>query len=154
MSQSVFPFIYVVIRLETLDFSNLRSTLQIKFCVEVAISCALQMHRLLVVDDNSSSTSIAQLQQMASSVCRCNPAYTLNCLKTPSPPCHIKKLASLLSAIRALKPNIMVIMEQDANLNALLFYDRVVEVLNYCAALFDSFHAVTVANPQRTDELT
>uniref|UniRef100_I1R3V9 Uncharacterized protein n=2 Tax=Oryza glaberrima TaxID=4538 RepID=I1R3V9_ORYGL len=153
-----FRFISVIGRLETLDFSNLRSTFQIKFGVAVAISCALQMHRLLLVDDNLSSTSIAQLQkmanftqpkQMASSVC--SPASTLNYLQTPSPRTP-KLLARLLSAIRALKPNIMVIMEQDADHNALLFRDRFNEVLNYYAALFDCFHAVAAANPGRTDE--
>uniref|UniRef100_A0A0D3HR76 Scarecrow-like protein 3 n=1 Tax=Oryza barthii TaxID=65489 RepID=A0A0D3HR76_9ORYZ len=153
-----FRFISVIGRLETLDFSNLRSTFQIKFGVAVAISCALQMHRLLLVDDNLSSTSIAQLQkmanftqpkQMASSVC--SPASTLNYLQTPSPRTP-KLLARLLSAIRALKPNIMVIMEQDADHNTLLFRDRFNEVLNYYAALFDCFHAVAAANPGRTDE--
>ncbi|XP_052137131.1 scarecrow-like protein 3 isoform X2 [Oryza glaberrima] len=153
-----FHFISVIGRLETLDFSNLRSTFQIKFGVAVAISCALQMHRLLLVDDNLSSTSIAQLQkmanftqpkQMASSVC--SPASTLNYLQTPSPRTP-KLLARLLSAIRALKPNIMLIMEQDADHNTLLFCDRFNEVLNYYAALFDCFHAVAAANPGRTDE--
>uniref|UniRef100_A0A0E0MJG6 Scarecrow-like protein 3 n=1 Tax=Oryza punctata TaxID=4537 RepID=A0A0E0MJG6_ORYPU len=121
--------LFVIGRLDTLDFSNFRSTFQIKFGVAVAISCALQMHRLLLVDDNLSSTSIAQLQkmanftqpkQMASSVC--SPASTLNYLQTPSPRTP-KLLARLLSAIRALKPNIMVIMEQDADHNTLLFRD-------------------------------
>ncbi|KAF0897195.1 hypothetical protein E2562_034240 [Oryza meyeriana var. granulata] len=145
-----FHFISVMGRLETLDLSNLHSTFKIKYGAAAAISCALQMHGLLVVDDNLSSTGIAQLQQMfnftqpkqmASSVC--SPSSTLNYIQTPSPPCHIPKLlARLLSAIRALKPNIMVIMEQDADHNALLFHDRFVEVLNYYAALFDSFHAV------------
>uniref|UniRef100_A0A0E0F9E0 Uncharacterized protein n=1 Tax=Oryza meridionalis TaxID=40149 RepID=A0A0E0F9E0_9ORYZ len=129
-----FHFISVIGRLETLDFSNLRSTFQIKFGVAVAISCALQMHRLLLVDDNLSPTSIAQLQkmanftqpkQMASSVC--SPASTLNYLQTPSPRTP-KLLARLLSAIRALKPNIMLIMEQDADHNTLLFRDRFNEV--------------------------
>jgi hypothetical protein len=46
----------------------------------------------------------------------------------------------------------MVIMEQDADHNALLFRDRFNEVLNYYAALFDCFHAVAAANPGRTDE--
>uniref|UniRef100_A0A0E0MCB3 Uncharacterized protein n=1 Tax=Oryza punctata TaxID=4537 RepID=A0A0E0MCB3_ORYPU len=156
--QVSFHFISVIGRLDTLDFSNLRSTFQIKFGVAVAISCALQMHCLLLVDDNLSSTSIAQLQkmanftqpkQMASSVC--SPASTLNYLQTPSPRTP-KLLARLLSAIQALKPNIMVIMEQDADHNTLLFCDRFNEVLNYYAALFDCFHAVAAANPRRTDE--
>uniref|UniRef100_A0A0D9XWR9 GRAS family transcription factor n=1 Tax=Leersia perrieri TaxID=77586 RepID=A0A0D9XWR9_9ORYZ len=158
-----FHFISVIGRLETLDFSDIRSTFQIKYGAAVAISCALQMHRLLVIDDNLRSTGIAQLQQMsnftqikqmASSVC--SPSSTLNYIhyiQTPSPPCHVPKLlARLLSAIRSLKPNIMVIMEQDASHNTLLFHDRFVEVLNYYAALFDSFHAAAAANPRSTDE--
>ena len=155
-----FQFSSVIGRLETLDFSNLRNTLDIKYGEAIAISCSLQMHRLLVVDDKVSCSGIGQLQkmaniaqlnQMASSVY--SPASTLNYPQTPSPQCKMPKLlATFLSAVRALKPNIMLVMEQDANHNALLFCDRFAEALNYYAALFDSFHAVVAANPRRADE--
>lgn len=155
-----FQFSSVIGRLETLDLSNLRNTLDIKYGEAIAISCSLQMHRLLVVDDKVSCSGIGQLQkmaniaqlnQMASSVY--SPASTLNYPQTPSPQCKMPKLlATFLSAVRALKPNIMLVMEQDANHNALLFCDRFAEALNYYAALFDSFHAVVAANPRRADE--
>ncbi|CAN6357570.1 unnamed protein product [Urochloa humidicola] len=155
-----FQFNSVVGRLETLDFSNLRNTLNIKYGEAIAISCLLQMHRLLVVDDNMSCSgigqlqkmaNIAQLKKMASSVY--SPTSTLNYPQTPSPQCQTPKLlASFLTAVRALKPNIMLVMEQDANHNALLFCDRFVEALNYYAALFDGLHAVVAANPRMADE--
>lgn len=154
-----FQFNSVIGRLETLDFSNLRNTLDIKYGEAIAISCSLQMHRLLVVDDVSCSgigqlqkmANIAQLKQMSSSVY--SPASTLNYPQTPSPQCQTPKLlVNFLNAVCALKPNIMLMMEQDANHNALLFCDRFVEALNYYAALFDSFHAVIAANPRRSDE--
>ncbi|TVU50815.1 hypothetical protein EJB05_02206, partial [Eragrostis curvula] len=153
-----FQFTCVNGRLETLDFNNLRNTLQIKFGEAIAISCALEMHRLLVVDDNVTCAGIAQLQkmlniaqlkQMASSAY--SPASTLNYPQTPSPQTP-KLLASFLNAVGALKPNIMLVMEQDANHNALLFCDRFMEVLNYYAALFDSLHAVAGSNRWRADE--
>jgi len=142
-------------RLENLDFSNLRSVLGIKYGEAIAISCSLQMHRLLVIDDNASCSAIdqlqkmanaAQLKQMASSVY--SPASILNYPRTPSP----LLLASFLNAIHTLKPNIMLVMEQDANHNALLFSDRFVETLNYYAALFDSFNAMAATNSQRANE--
>uniref|UniRef100_K3YDW3 Uncharacterized protein n=1 Tax=Setaria italica TaxID=4555 RepID=K3YDW3_SETIT len=154
-----FQFNSVIGRLETLDFSNLRNTLDIKYGEAIAISCSLQMHRLLVVDDVSCSgigqlqkmANIAQLKQMSSSVY--SPASTLNYPQTPSPQCQTPKLlVNFLNAVCVLKPNIMLMMEQDANHNALLFCDRFVEALNYYAALFDSFHAVIAANPRRSDE--
>ncbi|KAL6641921.1 hypothetical protein ACP70R_020102 [Stipagrostis hirtigluma subsp. patula] len=153
-----FQFTSVNGRLETLDFSNLRSTLEIKFGEAVAISCVLQMHRLLVVDDNVNCASISQLQkmaniaqlkQMASSVY--SPASTLNYPQTPSPQCP-RLLAGFLNAIRTLKPSIILVMEQDANHNALLFCDRFIEALNYYAALFDCLHEAAAANPRRADE--
>lgn len=147
-------------RLETLDFSNLRDVLGIKYGEAIAISCCLQMHCLLVVDDNVSCSAIGQLQkianvaqlkQMVTSVY--SPPSTLNYPQTPSPGCQIPKLlASFLNAIHTLKPNIMLVMEQDANHNALLFYDRFVEALKYYAALFDSFNAMAAANSQRANE--
>ncbi|CAN6325767.1 unnamed protein product, partial [Urochloa humidicola] len=155
-----FQFNSVVGRLETLDFNNLRNTLNIKYGEAIAISCLLQMHRLLVVDDNMSCSGISQLQKMAniaqlkkmaSSVY--SPTSILNYPQTPSPQCQTPKLlASFLNAVRALKPNIMLVMEQEANHNALLFCDRFVEALNYYAALFDSLHAVVAANPRMADE--
>jgi hypothetical protein len=157
-----FQFNSVIGRLETLDFSSLRSILDIKYGEAIAISCSLQMHRLLVVDDNVSCSAtgqlqkmanIAQLKQMMSSSVH-SPASTLNYPQTPSPQCQTPKLlASFLNAVCALKPNIVLMMEQDANHNALLFCDRFVEALNYYAALFDSFDAVVAANTRpRSDE--
>jgi hypothetical protein len=128
-----------------LDFSNLRNTLDIKYGEAIAISCSLQMHRLLVVDDKVSCSgigqlqkmaNIAQLKQMASSVY--SPASTLSYPPTPSPQCQTPNLLdSFLNAVRVLKPNIMLVMEQDAN---------------HYAALFDCLNALVAANPRRADE--
>uniref|UniRef100_A0A0A9C2J4 Uncharacterized protein n=1 Tax=Arundo donax TaxID=35708 RepID=A0A0A9C2J4_ARUDO len=153
-----FQFTSVKGRLETLDFSNLRNILEIKFGEAVAISCALQMHRLLVVDDNVNCAGVAQLQKMANTAqlkqmasSMYSPASTLNYPQTPSPQMP-KLLASFLNAVRVIKTNIMLVMEQDANHNTLLFCDRFVEALNYYAAHFDCLHAVSAAYPRRAGE--
>nr|CAB3463019.1 unnamed protein product [Digitaria exilis] len=151
-----FQFNSVIGRLETLEFRNLRDTLNVKYGEAIAISCSLQMHRLLAVDDNLSYSGIGQLQKMAN-IARLKQMASsgYSPVSTLSPQCQTPKLlASFLNAIRALKPNIMLVMEQDADHNALLFCDRFVEALNYYAALFDSFHAVAAGNPRRADERT
>ncbi|KAI4996993.1 hypothetical protein ZWY2020_052335 [Hordeum vulgare] len=152
-----FHFDKVIGKLETLDFSNLREILKINFGEAVVISCALQMHRLLAVDDSVTRDGIAQLQQMANMArlkqmaCPArSPASTLNYPQTPSPQRQIPRLlVSFLSAIRALEPKIIVMMEQDADHNTPLFHDRFTETVHYYAALFDSLNAVGAANPQR-----
>ncbi|KQJ89574.1 scarecrow-like protein 3 isoform X2 [Brachypodium distachyon] len=145
-----FHFDKVVGRLEALDFSNLREILKINFGEAVVISCALQMHRLLAVDDDddASRDGIAQLQQMANKahlkqmMMASSPRSTLSYPQTPSPQRQIPKLlVSFLSAVRALKPNIVVMMEQEADHNAPLFRERFAEMLRYYAALFDSLNA-------------
>lgn len=152
-----FYFDKVIGKLETLDFSNLREILKINFGEAVVISCALQMHRLLAVDDSISRDFTAQLQQMANmarlkqmACSACSPASTLNYPQTPSPQRQIPSLlVSFLYAIRALEPKIIVMMEQDADHNAPLFHDRFTKTVDYYAALFDSLNAVDAASPQR-----
>lgn len=153
----VFHFDKVIGKLETLDFSNLREILKINFGEAVVISCALQMHRLLAVDDSISCDGIAQLQQMANmarlkqmACSACSPASTLNYPQTPSPQRQIPSLlVSFLYAIRALEPKIIVMMEQDADHNSPLFRDRFNETVHYYATLFDSLNVVGAASPQR-----
>uniref|UniRef100_A0ACD5X391 Uncharacterized protein n=1 Tax=Avena sativa TaxID=4498 RepID=A0ACD5X391_AVESA len=152
-----FHFDKVIGRLETLDFSNLREILKINYGEEVVISCALKMHRLLTIDDNVSCDGIAQLQQMANMAqlkqmvsSMYSPASTLSYPQTPSPQRQIPNLlVSFLSAVRMLKPKIMVMMEQEADHNAPLFRDRFAETLPYYAALFDSLDAVAATDQQR-----
>ncbi|CAM0874358.1 unnamed protein product [Alopecurus aequalis] len=152
-----FYFDKVIGRLETLDFSNLREILKINFGEEVVISCALKMHRLLTVDDNVSRDGIAQLQQMANMAqlkqmasLMYSPASTLSYPATPSPQRQIPNLlVSFLSAVRMLRPKILVMMEQEADHNAPLFRDRFAETVPYYAALFDSLNAVAATDQQR-----
>lgn len=146
--------------LETMDLrDDFRDVLGVKYGEAVAVSCCLQMHRLLAADDDSASSSSAlgQLQNMATTAaaqlkqkmaCSSSPASILNYPRTPSPQCQCqvpRPLASFLGAVHRLKPSIVVVMEQDANHNAPPFSGRFAEALGYYAALFDSLDAVAAA---------
>lgn len=152
--------------LETMDLrDDFRDVLGVKYGEAVAVSCCLQMHRLLAVaaddDSASSSSALGQLQNMATTAAAqlkqkmacssSSPASILNYPRTPSPQCQCqcqvpRPLASFLGAVHhRLKPSIVVVMEQDANHNAPPFSARFAEALGYYAALFDSLDAVAAA---------
>jgi hypothetical protein len=154
--------------LETIDLrDDFRDVLGVKYGEAVAVSCCLQMHRLLAVaaddDSASSSSALGQLQNMATTAAAqlkqmaCSsrsPASILNYPRTPSPQCQCqvpRPLASFLGAVHRLKPSIVVVMEQDANHNAPPFSGRFAEALGYYAALFDSLDAVAAATASAGD---
>nr|CBX25283.1 hypothetical_protein [Oryza brachyantha] len=62
-----FQFHGVVGQLEDLDFGNLHNVLEIKSGEALAVSCTLQLHRLLAAEDDATySSRSAHLNQMAS----------------------------------------------------------------------------------------
>ncbi|XP_044468970.1 DELLA protein GAI [Mangifera indica] len=54
-------------------------------------------------------------------------------------------IEKVVSSIKAMKPNIITIVEQEANHNSPLFLDRFTEALHYYSSLFDSLEGSSVA---------
>lgn len=151
-----FQFNPVVCRLENLDVESLR----VKTGEALAISSVLQLHSLLAIDDEmqrrnsppsaSKSSNMNHLQRFMHMKQR-----TLGeCLKkdlahiySRSPdsasasstmsPNASSKTGSFLTALWSLSPKLMVITEQESNQNGSGLMDRVLEALNFYAAIFD-----------------
>ncbi|GJN28355.1 hypothetical protein PR202_gb16466 [Eleusine coracana subsp. coracana] len=114
---------------------------------------------------NNQMTTIARLQQMASSSSNVachdeddddeayrSPATPLSFVSppasTPPPLLHTPPaMASFLSAARALRPNVMVVTEQDASHNGVSFRKRFAEALQHYAALYGSLDAAAYGRP-------
>ncbi|XP_051142349.1 scarecrow-like protein 3 isoform X2 [Andrographis paniculata] len=110
-----FQFNSIVSRLENL----LPERLPVKMGEAVAVASVLQLHTLLADGPNSSAEFLEKDVQISS------PAI---------PP---SKLSNFLTGLWSISPKIMVITEQEVNDNAMNLMDRVMESLNFYAALFD-----------------
>lgn len=151
-----FQFNPIVSKLENLDFESLR----VKTGEALAISSVLQLHTLLAIDDEmvgkspsaSKNTSAVHLQRVLQMNQRTlgewlekdlpnvyipSPesasASTSSPLSLASPP----KMGSFLAALWGLSPKLMVVTEQESNNNCPTLMERVMEALNFYAALFD-----------------
>ncbi|PIN03194.1 hypothetical protein CDL12_24287 [Handroanthus impetiginosus] len=134
-----FQFHPVVCRLENLDTESLR----VKTGEAVAISSVLQLHTLLAVDDEmlqNKTANAAHLQR----VLQMN-THTLgeflespdSASSSPKFSASSHKMISFLNALWGLSPKLMVVTEQESNHNGLSLMDRIMEALNFYAALFD-----------------
>ncbi|XVF31681.1 hypothetical protein REPUB_Repub17cG0012600 [Reevesia pubescens] len=56
-------------------------------------------------------------------------------------------IEKVISSIKAIKPKILTVVEQEANHNAPVFLDRFTEALHYYSSLFDSLEGSVVAPP-------
>lgn len=150
-----FQFNAVVSKLEKLDVKSLR----VKTGEALAISSVLQLHTLLASDDemlrrNSPSTSknsnVAHLQRVLQMNQRTlgewlekdpSNAYSPSpdSASASSPPslAASPKMGNFLAALWGLSPKLMVTTEQESNHNGSTLMERVIEALNYYAALFD-----------------
>lgn len=138
-----FQFNPVVSRLESLDVGSLR----VKTGEAVAISSVLQLHSLLAFDDDKSpSLSKSPNGVLLQRVFHLNPRTLSDFLEkdaTPSPdsalspPAVKSKMASFLNELWGLSPKLMVVTEQESNHNRVNLMDRIMEALNFYAALFD-----------------
>ncbi|XP_066334868.1 scarecrow-like protein 3 [Miscanthus floridulus] len=167
-----FSFHPVMGRLETLELGNLHRTLAIRSGDARAFSSALQMHRLLAVDDTQTQqiASMAPLPQLAA------PEVVKTSLLDPSPttplspfaaqaspsassPEHpqraaavVPPLAAFLSAVRAVSPKVVCVMEQDAGDNVADLAARFEEALHHYAAVFEALDdAAGVAHRAREE---
>ncbi|KAK6120822.1 hypothetical protein DH2020_045437 [Rehmannia glutinosa] len=157
-----FQFNPVVSKLENLDVETLR----VKTGEAVAISSVLQLHSLLAIDDYkktpllSKNPNTMHLQR----VLHINPRTLGDFLEkdivnTSSPdsasssPISLTtspKMASFLNALWSLSPKLVVVTEQESNHNALNLMDRIMEALNFYAALFDCLEStVPIASVER-----
>ncbi|KAI3448834.1 hypothetical protein Pfo_005499 [Paulownia fortunei] len=162
-----FQFNPIVSRLENLDVESLR----VKTGEAVAISSVLQLHSLLAVDDgmlrrNSPSLSKSPNAVHLQRVLQMNP-HTLgdflekdvinSCTASPdsasSSPMSLAtspKMVSFLNALWGLSPKLMVVTEQESNHNGVSLMDRIMEALNFYAALFDCLEStVPIASIER-----
>ncbi|XP_073314214.1 scarecrow-like protein 3 [Primulina huaijiensis] len=149
-----FQFNPLVCKLENLDVEKLR----VKTGEAVAISSVLQLHSLLAVDDEvlwknptsvANSTNAAHLRRVLqmspqnlgdflekdwTSICNTSPDSASS---SPIPQATSPDMATLLSGLWGLSPKLMMVTEQESNQNGLIFMDRIMESLNFYAALFD-----------------
>ncbi|XP_073027181.1 scarecrow-like protein 3 [Primulina eburnea] len=149
-----FQFNPLVCKLENLDVEKLR----VKTGEAVAISSVLQLHSLLAVDDEvlwknstsfANSSNAAQLRRVLqmspqnlgdflekdwTSICNTSPDSASS---SPIPLATSPDMATLLSGLWGLSPKLMMVTEQESNQNGLIFMDRIMESLNFYAALFD-----------------
>ncbi|OMO95615.1 Transcription factor GRAS [Corchorus olitorius] len=58
-------------------------------------------------------------------------------------------IEKVLSSIKAMKPKILTVVEQEANHNGPVFVDRFTEALHYYSSLFDSLEGTGVAPPSQ-----
>ncbi|CBI17738.3 unnamed protein product, partial [Vitis vinifera] len=108
-----FQFNPIVSKLENLDFESLR----VKTGEALAISSVLQLHTLLAIDDEMVGKS---------------PSASKNTSAV-----HLQRMGSFLAALWGLSPKLMVVTEQESNNNCPTLMERVMEALNFYAALFD-----------------
>lgn len=165
-----FQFDPVVCRLENLDVASLR----VKTGEALAISSVLQLHSLLAIDDemqgrksppsapNSLNTNnhlqrvmhmkqrtlgewlekdLVQMHSPGNDSASASSPLSLNA----SP-----KMGSFLNALWSLSPKLMVITEKESNQDGLCLMERVLEALNFYAAMFDCLEsAVPRASGER-----
>ncbi|KAL2461159.1 Scarecrow-like protein 3 [Abeliophyllum distichum] len=153
-----FQFNPIVSRLENLDVESLR----VKSGEAVAISSVLQLHSLLAVDDEmlrrnsplvNKSPNAVHFQRVLQmnprtlgdfldkdviNTCVASPdSESSSPLSLPIPP----KMASFLNAISGISPKLMVVTEQESNHNGFSLMERIMEALNFYAALFDGLES-------------
>lgn len=114
-----FQFHPIVSQLESLDVGCLR----VKTGEAVAISSVLQLHSLLAFDDAKESKSP-------------NGVLLRDFFDKDSLPAK-PKMAGFLDGILGLSPKLVVVTEQESNHNGTGLMDRMMEALNFYAALFD-----------------
>jgi len=158
-----FQFNPVVSKIENLDFDKLR----VKTGEALAISCILQLHSLLALDDDASrrrsplfwsnnsnaNANAIQLQRILQmnqnthlvekdmvhgySPSPDSASASASASSSPGSSSASMKSESFLNALWGLSPKIMVVTEQDFNHNSSNLMERLLESLNSYAALFD-----------------
>lgn len=152
-----FQFNPIVSKLENLDFETLR----VKTGEALAISSVLQLHTLLAIDGEihgkpspSASKNPVHLQRVLQmnqrtlgewlekdlpNVYSPSPESASASASTSSPlsMASSPKMGSFLTSLWGLSPKLMVVTEQESNHNGHTLMERVMEALNFYAALFD-----------------
>ncbi|KAK9283441.1 hypothetical protein L1049_011728 [Liquidambar formosana] len=150
-----FQFTSIVSKLENLDVESLR----VKTGEALAISSVLQLHSLLASDEDrrsspsaSKNSNVAHFQRVFQMNQRTLGEWLEKDLTTgysPSPdsasasassPLSLAaspRMGSFLNALWGLSPKLMVVTEQESNHNGSTLMERIMEALNFYAALFD-----------------
>ncbi|KAF5742427.1 scarecrow-like protein 3 isoform X1 [Tripterygium wilfordii] len=144
-----FQFNPIVGKLENIDLESLRKTGE-----ALAVSSVLRLHSLLANEDEvlrktsplaSKSSNPNQLQRALQMGHRTLGEWLekdMVHVYSPSPDSALSlatspKTGSFLSALWSLSPKLMVVTEQESNHNGSTLMERVMEALNFYAALFD-----------------
>ncbi|XWS56807.1 hypothetical protein CRYUN_Cryun09bG0117400 [Craigia yunnanensis] len=162
-----FQFNPIVCKLENLDLESLR----VKTGEALAVSSVLQLHSLLATDDdmlrrninspsmsknlntNRSHSLLQMTQRTFGEWLEKEPVHIYSPssdLASPSSPLSLApapKLGSFLTALRALSPKLIVVTEQESNQNGPTLMERVMEALNFYAALFDCLESTVSRAP-------
>nr|XP_043612140.1 scarecrow-like protein 3 [Erigeron canadensis] len=137
-----FQFNPVVSRLDNLDIESLRY----KSGEALAISSVLQLHTLLAFDDEISKRSMKQVPLDSQTLGDFLKKDVINTF-SPSPDSPMGnsgKMMNFLNSLWTLSPKLMVVTEQESNHNGFSLMERVLQALNFYAALFDCLES-TVA---------
>lgn len=130
-----FQFNSIACRLENLDVGRL----PVKMGEAVAISSSLQLHTLLALDDEILRTNYSPSAQGAlqMNLRTLGDFLEKDVLASPDSASSSPNMLNFLKGLWGLSPKIMVVTEQESNHNGINLMDRVMEALNFYAALFD-----------------
>lgn len=162
-----FQFNPIVSRLENLDIQSLRH----KTGEALAVSSVLQLHSLLAFDDGILRRDSPTLPR-SQGVLQMNSrtlgdflekdvinTYTSGPDSASSSPLSLTnspKMLSFLSALWSLSPKLVVVTEQESNHNGFSLMERILEALNFYAALFDCMESTVPRAPierQRVEKM-
>lgn len=152
-----FQFNPIVSKLDKLDIERLR----VKTGEALAVSSVLQLHTLLATDDEKNSFSPLGKTPNSSNLQRVLHQRTLG-EWLEKDPVHVlspdsasslspfsltasSKMANFLNSLWSLSPKLMVITEQESNHNSSTLMERVMEALNFYAALFDCLESTVLS---------
>ncbi|KAJ8445862.1 hypothetical protein Cgig2_000174 [Carnegiea gigantea] len=151
-----FQFNPIVSKLDDLDVESLR----VKTGEALVISSVLQLHSLLALDEGSMPTNagMAYLERVfymkprkledlpnkdLMKMLNSNEDSTSSSSSSPIPSSNSSKLDASLKALLGLSPKLVVVTEQESNHNGSALMERVIESLNFYAALFDCLESTT-----------
>ncbi|KAL8154334.1 hypothetical protein V2J09_012094 [Rumex salicifolius] len=128
-----FQFNPVVSLLENLDVEKLR----VKTGEALAITSVSKLHTLLSLEDNNNNNNHNRAFGESQDIINRDKRRGLSPESASSSSLPSSKLSTFLSALWGLSPKVMVVTEQEANHNGSSLLERVMEALNFYAALFD-----------------
>lgn len=152
-----FQFNPIVSKLDEIDVESLH----VKTGEALVISSVLQLRSLLASDEGSmpTNTGMAYLQRVfhmkprnledlpnkdLMKILKSNEDSASSSSSSSIPSSNLSKLDVFLKSLLGLSPKLMVVTEQESNHNATALMERVMQSLNFYAALFDCLESTTL----------